>query len=104
MKDLQPAGYAAFGTSAEYPMPIRITGYDGSTVNEVFTHILVRARKEGFKGTLQERMAELGWEVQPFYSQAVVAELQGLLREVMAADWHTNDNTLWPRLVAATRV
>lgn len=28
--------------------------------------------------------------------------LRGLIREVMAADWRTNDNTLWPRLVAAT--
>ena len=32
-----------------------------------------------------------------------IERLRGLLRECMAADWRTNDNTLWPRLVAATR-
>lgn len=32
-----------------------------------------------------------------------IDRLLGLLRECMAADWRTTDNTLWPRLVAATR-
>lgn len=101
MKNIKPAGYAVFGTSEEYPRPIRIPGYDGSTQAEVLAVVLVRARKEGFKGGAEERLAELGWEVQPFYSQDVVVELQGLIREVMSADWRTNDNTLWPRLAAA---
>lgn len=32
-----------------------------------------------------------------------IDRLRGLLRECMAADWRTNDNSLWSRLVAATR-
>ena len=36
----------------------------------------------------------------PLYGQEAIDELLGLIREVMAADWRTNNNTLWPRLAA----
>ena len=32
-----------------------------------------------------------------------IDRLRGLLRECVAADWRTNDNTLWTRLLTATR-
>ena len=49
--------------------------------------------------------AGMGRHFSPTFTEAAaeIERLRGLLREVMAADWRTNDNTLWPRLVAATR-
>ena len=39
----------------------------------------------------------------PLYDKAAIDELRGLICEVMAADWRSNDNTLWTRLAAAVR-
>lgn len=49
--------------------------------------------------------ASMGRHFSPMLTAAAdeIDILRGLLRECMAADWRTNDNTLWPRLVAATR-
>lgn len=49
--------------------------------------------------------ASMGRHFSPVFTQSAdeLERLRSLLREVMAADWRTNDNTLWPRLVAATR-
>ena len=41
--------------------------------------------------------AELAWR------DMEIDRLRGLIRECLGANWRTNDNTLWPRLVAATR-
>ena len=48
--------------------------------------------------------ASMGRHFSPVFTQAAdeIERLRSLLREVMAADWRTHDNTLWPRLVAAT--
>ena len=63
---MTPCGYAVFAQEGDGPV-IRIPGYDGSTEAEVKGHVLSRARREGFKGNADERMAELGWWVEPIY-------------------------------------
>lgn len=47
---------------------LRIQGYTGSTENAVKQHILFGARKEGYNGTVEDRMQELGWRIQPIFS------------------------------------
>lgn len=58
--------YGVFFTTDD-GLTLRISGYVGDTETEVLGHVLARARREGFTGTAQERMAELGWRVEPMF-------------------------------------
>jgi len=46
----------------------------GETRMEVYDIIMEKARKEGFRGTIQERLKELGWEVVPMKAYLDLAE------------------------------
>lgn len=52
--------YAVYGLSGEYPEPVRIPGYFGD-LRTVRESVMFKARKEGFTGTFEKRMAQLEW-------------------------------------------
>lgn len=64
--NVKPCGYAVFAKEGDGPV-IRIPGYVGSSEAEAKGYVLVRAITEGFKGTADERLAELGWWIEPIY-------------------------------------
>ena len=49
---------------------VRFGGYEGSSAEEVKGYVLTRARREGFKGTADERLVQLGWWIEPIYRAA----------------------------------
>lgn len=46
----------------------RITGYTGGTEKAVKEHVIYQARREGYKGSVEDRLRELGWRIQPIFS------------------------------------
>lgn len=44
---------------------IALPGYSDVTEHGVKNRVVIRAREEGYKGTADARLAELGWEVLP---------------------------------------
>ena len=58
--------YVVMAYSGECQKMVCLTQYSGSHL-EVVNRIMSRARAEGFKGTLQERMEELQWWIVPAY-------------------------------------
>ena len=66
---------------------------------------VTREQREAHPQIVTRASAAMGRHFSPMFTEAAdeIERLRGLLRECMAADWRTNDNTLWPRLVAATR-
>lgn len=59
-------GYDAFCTIEG--VTHRITGYTGGTEKAVKEHVIYQARREGYKGTVEDRLRELGWRIQPIFS------------------------------------
>lgn len=59
--------FAVFAKSEEYPWPVRIPGHIG-TMAEVRDSVMAKARHEGFKGDFVERMAALGWWLEPLFT------------------------------------
>lgn len=47
--------------------------YPGNTRMDVYDGIMERARREGFRGTIQERLQQLGWEVVPMKARLDLA-------------------------------
>ena len=68
----KPVGYVAVGTSTGRDVYLFPTsgshGHTGTTKYDVEKSIMDRARKEGFNGTLAERLAELEWVIKPVYA------------------------------------
>lgn len=68
--DNHPTGqvqvWAVYCKSDEYSLPIRLPGYAGS-ISEVRKQVMDGARREGFTGSFEERMAELGWWLEPLF-------------------------------------
>lgn len=52
----------------------RLPGYEGSSIEEVERQVLARAWREGYQGTVRDRMKELGWWVAPIYARPQVQE------------------------------
>jgi hypothetical protein len=60
-----PVAYIAFGRAGT--TPIALCEYCGSTELDVYQKVLEVAWREGFRGTGRERMAELGWWIEPVF-------------------------------------
>jgi hypothetical protein len=66
------AGYMVFawpvvGTGFDRTRLIPLADYAGANEREVKEKVLQRAEREGFRGTAAERLAELGWTIEPVY-------------------------------------
>lgn len=56
--------WAVYAKSDEYPKPVLLSDYVGS-MEVIRKRVMEGARREGFKGDFVERMAELGWWIEP---------------------------------------
>ena len=64
--ELECVGYMAFGRIDD--QRIALCEYTGPTELAVKGKILDVARREGYKGTVDGRMLELGWWIEPVYA------------------------------------
>lgn len=62
---MRPVGYMPVGTSEG--QLVALHEYTARTAEEVGAKVLELARREGFTGTLDERLTELDWVIAPVY-------------------------------------
>lgn len=61
----RPEAYAVYGKSEEFG-PVLLSEYVGS-MDVIRNRVMEKARREGFAGDFVQRMAELGWWIEPLY-------------------------------------
>lgn len=65
-------GFAPFGNGG-YGKAVALLGYAGRTEAEVTGFVHARARAEGFKGSAQDRLQSLGWDIRPLTASIALA-------------------------------
>ncbi len=69
----EPLFYTVFCLADHQGAPLALPQYSHQHESGVLDLVLAGARREGFQGTAQERMAELGWRVGPVFASAFLS-------------------------------
>lgn len=70
---MREIGHCAFGIDTD-GQAVPMWEYAARTPGEVKGKVLTRANAEGFRGTADERLSELGWEVRPVFGEEPTPE------------------------------
>lgn len=78
--------WGVYAKSDEYPEPILIPEYAGS-MGVIRLRLMEKARSEGFMGDFEQRLAELGWWLEPLFRASPVAAAPGIDARQDAESW-----------------
>lgn len=69
-KGMKQIGYTILANDGSFDgKPIHLMRYSGRTVADVHDKVLAEARREGYKGDIQDRLCDLFWTVVPVFAE-----------------------------------
>lgn len=85
----EPAAYMAFGNYEG--QSIALPHHAGTFENDVVRSIMAVARKEGFKGTIDTRLKELGWSIEKVYANPRPAAVESYEKLKLVYAWFVRE-------------